>query len=587
MCRLLLTIFSGLALGLGFEQSFSDSLFPPSNWLVVNLDSGVRKWQRLEIGYRSEPGCAYCGWEGYYRRNNDWLITPRCSVRAGDRFAFWYRAQDERYYESLEVWISRNSPRMGDFELLAGWGTNSVFYRRQEFDLASYAGQKVFFAIVYRSRNQYGVMIDDVEGPEVWSPVHDVAIAAITAPARNLRVGSIFTPSCRVQNRTGSPELVPVSFSIPGLWNDDTLITLGSFDSALVVFPPVAVWLPDTYQIVFATRLAGDQCWWNDTLIQDFVVSPFYSRGGPDSVNYGYCWFDSDDPLGPEFNWLEISSSGNPIGRGDDTIYQVNLSRPFNFYGQEYSMCWVSTNGWLAFGPPRPVNSADSNLSIPNPAAPRSLLAPFWDDLWTRGGEGGIWWQDFGDTLLVFEWRNWGSRGMEICSLSFQVQLFRSGAFEFHYANVDAGDIRYNQGMSATVGIQDRSGSVGIQYLYNGSPPGNLLLSGRAVRFIPFRTGIEEGSGLSFSTDFLVIPVSRNRFLIRLFPRDYSGAELVVYDAAGRFVRRLFEGRVASAGLNLFWDGTDESGCAVRSGVYFIKVLTGNRQITAKAVIAR
>ena len=39
-----------------FEQSFTDTVFPPPGWAVVNADSGTRRWQRLDIGTRTPPG---------------------------------------------------------------------------------------------------------------------------------------------------------------------------------------------------------------------------------------------------------------------------------------------------------------------------------------------------------------------------------------------------------------------------------------------------------------------------------------------------------------------------------------------------
>ena len=54
--RLTLVLACSFGLSLGLEESFSDSLFPPLGWVAVNADSGVREWQRLDIGYRTGPG---------------------------------------------------------------------------------------------------------------------------------------------------------------------------------------------------------------------------------------------------------------------------------------------------------------------------------------------------------------------------------------------------------------------------------------------------------------------------------------------------------------------------------------------------
>jgi hypothetical protein len=64
-------------------------------------------------------------------------------------------------------------------------------------------------------------------------------------------------------------------------------------------------------------------------------------------------------------------------------------------------------------------------------------------------------------------------------------------------------------------------------------------------------------------------------------------ARLTVYSAAGRLVRTLFEGR-ARAGLSeIVWDGSDNGGRAVPSGVYFFRVDGERGSDSRKVVIAR
>jgi len=473
-----------------FEQSFTDTLFPPAGWTSINADSGVRYWQRMDLGTRTPPGCAYCGWEGYYLRNNDWLIAPQCSVVTGDRVSFWCRAQDDAYRESLEVWISTGPPYVPSFSRLDALGTNSTAYSYHEYDLSAYAGQKVFLAFAYRSWNKYGLMVDDVSGPAEWNPVHDVSVTRVLAPFGSMRLGRTVRPSCSVRNFTGSSEWLRVSYDISGLWHGDTGLALAPYESTTVVFPELAFWQPDTYIVTCATHLGADQRFWNDTAQVQLAAYAFQPRGGPDSL--GYAWFDSDDPLGPDYDWQELYAAGTLLGWGDDSLWVLDLPWPFRLYGRDYTMAWVSTNGWLALGPPSVTNPADLNVAIPNTFMPNRLIAPFWDDLWVKGNEGGIWYQTFDDSLLVIEWHHVRRKGSGPCSLNFEVKLFRSGAIEFHYAGVTTGDQQYDAGLSATVGIENSAGMVGLQYLYNGEPPGNLLESGRAIRFAPTPPGIEE-----------------------------------------------------------------------------------------------
>jgi hypothetical protein len=576
-----------VAAGSCFEQSFNDTVFPPSGWATVNADSGVRNWQRLDIGCRTPPGCAYCGWEGYYLRNNDWLIAPQCSVVSGDRFSFWCRAQDDAWRESVEVWVSSSSPRPADFTRLDAFGTNAVSYAFHEYDLSPYAGQKVFLALVYRSWNQYGLLIDDVSGPTEWNPVHDVAIGSILSPAAYMRVGASFQPACRVHNLAQAAEWVRVSCEVEGFWRYDTGLQLAPGESATVTFPGLRLWEPDTYRLTFASHVGGDQRPWNDSAKLEFAVNPFQSRGGPDSL--GYAWYDSDDPLGPVYNWQELAGAGQLLGSGDDTLFFLTLPWPVTLYGRDYSMCWVSTNGWLALGPPGPSNPADSNVSIPNRYSPNRLIAPFWDDLWVKSGEGNVWYQPFGDTMLVIEWRHVRRKGCDRGGLSFEAKLRAPGAIEFHYAGTDAGDSRYDGGMSATVGIEDAGGTVGLQYLFDGSPPGNLLSPGRAIRFLPMPPGVEEpAAALEHQPGLRVEPNPLRTCATISYQFAQAGnVQLKVYDAMGRVVRTLHDGPKKPGRYTATWDGTDNRGRSLANGIYFYSLNAPGYRDVKKAVVMR
>ncbi|MEO0077427.1 MAG: choice-of-anchor J domain-containing protein [candidate division WOR-3 bacterium] len=562
-CRLIAACCLLIAIPVwAFEQSFTDSVFPPPGWQAVNGDSGFRTWIRFDLAARTPPACAYCGWENVYIRNFDWLITPQCSVRAGDRLSFWCRAQDEAYRESVEVWVSTGSPRLPDFQQLAAFGTNSVSYEYREYDLSTYEGRRVFLGLVYRSHNQYGLLLDDVAGPEEWFPAHDVGVTRVVSPKGAMRVGSVVRPACWVRSFALAAEWVRVSYDIENLWHGDTNVSLAGGESLLVSFPEVAFWQPDTYGVTFATLLGSDQRFWNDTAKAEVRVYPFQSRGGPDSL--GYAWFDSDDPLGPEFHWQELYPAGTLLGWGDDTTFLLSLAWPFRLYGREYSLAWVSTNGWIGFGPPAQSNSSASNGPIPDPLSPNRALYPFWDDLWVKGNEGGIWYQYFGDTLLVIEWHNTRRADCELCSLHFEAKLFRSGRIEFHYASVDAGDTAYDQGQSATVGIEDHGGRCGLQYLYDANPPGNLLTSGRAIRFLPLPPGLAEEE-LRLNCARPMATIVRDMLWLR------GCSQPVLLDIAGR---RLLDLHSGPNDVRQF-----------APGVYFVRLQAGAERRIVKVVL--
>lgn len=64
---------------------------------------------------------------------------------------------------------------------------------------------------------------------------------------------------------------------------------------------------------------------------------------------------------------------------------------------------------------------------------------------------------------------------------------------------------------------------------------------------------------------------TRDGFSISFTPDRTESAHLALFDAAGRRVRRLFEGHIEPACRILTWESVDDSGRNLRSGVYFIR----------------
>ncbi|MCK5331356.1 MAG: hypothetical protein KAK01_08110, partial [Candidatus Marinimicrobia bacterium] len=101
--------------------------------------------------------------------------------------------------------------------------------------------------------------------------------------------------------------------------------------------------------------------------------SPPEGSGGADT--YGHIWVDSDEPSGPLFDWLDISGSGNVLSlTGNNAISnQVPLGFNFSFYGADYQNLRICSNGWLSFST---FSVTYNNLELPDPMAPRNLIAP-------------------------------------------------------------------------------------------------------------------------------------------------------------------------------------------------------------------
>jgi parallel beta-helix repeat protein len=66
-----------------------------------------------------------------------------------------------------------------------------------------------------------------------------------------------------------------------------------------------------------------------------------------------------------------------------------------------------------------------------------------------------------------------------------------------------------------------------------------------------------------------------------------SHVSVVVVDLKGRMLRELHGGRLAAGSRSVVWDGTDQAGRSLPSGVYFYRVVAGAEARAGKLVLAR
>jgi hypothetical protein len=186
-------------------------------------------------------------------------------------------------------------------------------------------------------------------------------------------------------------------------------------------------------------------------------------QGGPDP--FGYRWIDSFEPNGPQYVWNDITTNPNSENitanftpNKDDGYQTVPLGITFPFYGTNYTTAYLSTNGFLSFT--ALTNSYLTNAAIPSTALPNAIIAPFWDDLDGRTqGTVHVLRETNKVTIQFTNWQKYNAQG----SLTFQLVLFSSGRIMIYYNTMNA---TLN---SATVGIENATGTVGLQVVFNAN----------------------------------------------------------------------------------------------------------------------
>ena len=204
-------------------------------------------------------------------------------------------------------------------------------------------------------------------------------------------------------------------------------------------------------------------------------TEPAFSMGQDNS--YGYTWIDSDEDGGPVYSFTDISTTGTNITEqvGADGQLEVDLPFLFDYYGKQNSSVFINANGLLSFAEIAAITFV--NRQIPVDDATNGVIAAFWDDLEPQQNEGSVTYQSFEDRFVI-QWTdvNRFIRPAEE-TVTFQIILFPDGAIEMMYADVE--DVSFNN--EATIGIEDPSGTDGIQVAFNTE----YLKNNLAVRFMP------------------------------------------------------------------------------------------------------
>jgi hypothetical protein len=213
---------------------------------------------------------------------------------------------------------------------------------------------------------------------------------------------------------------------------------------------------------------------YDQNLAKDDPTAPAYSgpdvvfnAGGPD--NFGYYWIDSDEPDGPAFSWIDISSTGTDIiSQLDDDNYvgPIDIGFDFKYYGLIYNQIYVGSNGIIGFA--QTDMDERANVPIPATATPNAILAWLWDDLDPTDADNPgvhVYYQSFADKFVITfagypEYQ--ASPGDVVTA---QVILYTNNMIKYQYQTIGSG-FSINE---ATVGIENHDGTDGLQVVYNSA----------------------------------------------------------------------------------------------------------------------
>ncbi len=324
---------------------------------------------------------------------------------------------------------------------------------------------------------------------------------------------------------------------------------------------------------------------------------------GPD--DYTYWAYDMTDTLyteRPSYSWVELDpnygGNGTELVLGDDETKQLTLPFSFMYYGTDYDTISVCSNGWIGLGV---TNDASFRYyPVPDPNGPPAAVGVFWGRL-DPSQAGGVYYRyDASLHAFIVQW----SRVFHVTGgneETFQVLLY-----DPVYNPTVTGDgevfcqylVVKNPANSMT-GIEDESETMGLQYqLSNSYEPGAAPLADNFV--CKFTTDPPEPLGIAEEATNFVYPsvfgLSQN------VPNPFYGhtqiayqipagrnvrAILRVYDISGKVVRTLVDRDHNPGFYRVAWDGRDNHGRHVASGVYFVRFAAGDYVHTGKMLMVK
>jgi hypothetical protein len=314
---------------------------------------------------------------------------------------------------------------------------------------------------------------------------------------------------------------------------------------------------------------------------------------GPDE--YGYFAYDTNDTLYtevPVYSWVEIDptygGSGTLLPLGEDGTTTISLPFSLQYYGITYNSISICSNGWLTAGSTN--LGTYTNWPIPETYGPPRIIAPFWDDLSdSLPFPNHVYYHyDSPNHRFFIEWSRIYHTYADSIPHPADPETFEAILLDPNHYPTLTGDAEFIfqyhtilNPLSSTVGIENETEDIGLQYLYNGiySQGGSAIDDGMAIKITtdPPVAGIEEKrENLCEKTTLTVCPTLFTESVeIRLSIPEVSknrnfSTSLSIYDVSGRCIKNFLLSNFQFP-IVIDWDGSDQFGSPVQSGIYFIR----------------
>ncbi len=366
----------------------------------------------------------------------------------------------------------------------------------------------------------------------------------------------------------------------------------------------------------------------------DFTLQLTDARGAKDSTQYsiylgdpagngltgpgeGYWAIDeSDIEYTPQmdFEWVDIETTTNRLdlndtGENGDASTVVNLPFTFSYFGDDFNVITICTNGWAAFGDQGSYD-LHRNWPIPSPMGPEAMLAPFWDNLVVYNTEGVFTFSDLDNHLFIITWDCYTAGDPWVPESGepekFQIVLFDpahyqtstgNGIILFQYAETNYPEDLFTDNPFMTIGIESPDSRQGVMYDYwHSLEPGATEIGDEdnEIRTIVFTDDLTANFSLDIEdidtnsddipTEFAISDIYPNPFnpstTISIALPNSGHLSLKIFNLLGQEVALLASDHF-NAGMKQFSFNADK----MASGIYFVKATLPGKSTQIKKVM--
>ncbi|MBC8377227.1 MAG: choice-of-anchor D domain-containing protein [FCB group bacterium] len=394
-------------------------------------------------------------------------------------------------------WDTDSYPGEGAFKLTSPAGTQLTIGAGQTdghytVALSGFTGEDLAGDWVFLISDSYSdgghALTNATMNVDVAAITPEISLSPVSIDFGGVPLGMVLEETVTISNVGGGALTVSsISADDANFYSVDASASVPAFGSVdiTVGFDPSAVG-DYTASLIFASDDAGSP----DTIALSGSALP--SIGGPDAA--GYTWVNSFDVAGPTYAWIDtVGSTDAIIANGDDYRGTIDIPFTFRFYGNLYTQLTATTNGWIGMGPSSGYTSSFwTNEPILDTSTPNNIIAPLWDDFKagdapgsSSSAHGTIKYKTLGTEpnrqfVVIFDEIVRGTYDTDY--FSFEVILDEATSdITVQYLDV-LGNTSADNGIGATVGIENIDGSDGLEYLYNGSP--QLVYDEMAIQFV-------------------------------------------------------------------------------------------------------